>query len=924
MVILNNLKDFYLYNNKPIAGIDPNHKNHKKGTAILSLSTDIKDTINFYENCLYRANYKGFYVPAKFITLKLKKTNRLNQKEIYADVKQQAPGITRFKKTIDLYKDDNVIYDLSYESKLIMGESKLSGLRNAKFYLSFIESRISNITNHPNIVLAVKVPENLKFSELTVNNTSTPFSILFTAFTKNILPESLKKVNFIFYTASGRYIKIKYSTSYKKGDYTNAFTKLMKAAKVKEEPITNTNAIDEPKNIPQEEDEKAIENLVNSEQTREETIKEIQVIYHKKLGVESKDKIGKDLQKQVNELDRLITNRIDELDINMSTATGEDIVKVLATNKDIVKQSKVVSDLALKGKANRLFVNKLEEQQDEVIFDGEKLKDILAKAENLKIDHEKIESDNIVNKEITENSIKDFDTSYSKKQMKKDLVNILTSFNKDNDIKLFVKDIKAENTSDLFTKKVTYTIKFLDDKHQQHTFKINYPILKDDKFIIVNGGRKLLLKQLLLLPLVKTKNDTVQITTNYNKMFITRFGEKLSEGTECIKKFLSGNIMDYVQNQTRFNYHLGKCNSKGYKVSLEYEELGKHFSFIENNKAVIYFDPNQLRKEIESKGIDFDYANEDLCPCMYLKDTKEIVLMSENNTNTYIIKDNKPVKLTDTLVDLIIAKLLEPSVDTEKMREFYSITPPKTLTYSRAKVTGRVVPIVILLGYEIGLKDILTRYKIDYKFIKTDKPIKREFGVKRVQFQDGVLTYSSMDLRATMLLEGLSLIDTESWNFDDMNEKAPYIEYFGDYHGSRNIGKGIHNMLSLMIDPITEEILESLDLPTNIYDLILEANTLLCSTHTNALNDMSVYRLRGAEQVNALLYKLLADSFRTYKDTSNNGNPIKISTDPDALFKALNALKTVDEYSVLNPSLEIDKATAVTYRGPSGTNMDKN
>ena len=44
--------------------------------------------------------------------------------------------------------------------------------------------------------------------------------------------------------------------------------------------------------------------------------------------------------------------------------------------------------------------------------------------------------------------------------------------------------------------------------------------LNNGKFLYVNGSKKILFKQLVLKPIVKTKPDTVQITTNYNKLFI--------------------------------------------------------------------------------------------------------------------------------------------------------------------------------------------------------------------------------------------------------------------------------------------------------------------------------------------------------------------------------------------------------------------
>ena len=106
-------------------------------------------------------------------------------------------------------------------------------------------------------------------------------------------------------------------------------------------------------------------------------------------------------------------------------------------------------------------------------------------------------------------------------------------------------------------------------------------------------------------------------------------------------------------------------------------------------------------------------------------------------------------------------------------------------------------------------------------------------------------------------------------------------------------------------------------------DILLYANSLLESNDYKNNNDMNNFRLRGTEQVNAILYKLLADAYRKYKDTSKNGNPIKVSLQQDILLKKLVENQTVDEASDLNPSLELEKISSVTYKGVGGVNSDR-
>jgi hypothetical protein len=188
----------------------------------------------------------------------------------------------------------------------------------------------------------------------------------------------------------------------------------------------------------------------------------------------------------------------------------------------------------------------------------------------------------------------------------------------------------------------------------------------------------------------------------------------------------------------------------------------------------------------------------------------------------------------------------------------------------------------------------------------------------KIKFKDGYLYYDTSKIRNSMLLSGLLEMDTENINFSDMNEQEPYLDYFQEAFSSRNAAKGFHNSLSLMIDPITKDVLEELNQPTNVYDVLLYANTLLEDVSYTEPSDVNNFRVRGAEQVPAMLYKVYADAFKHYKDSKHAKNPIKITVDPDIVTKKLLELKTIENYSSLNPSLEVERLATASMKGLSG------
>jgi hypothetical protein len=219
----------------------------------------------------------------------------------------------------------------------------------------------------------------------------------------------------------------------------------------------------------------------------------------------------------------------------------------------------------------------------------------------------------------------------------------------------------------------------------------------------------------------------------------------------------------------------------------------------------------------------------------------------------------------------------------------------------------------------------MTRYKIDYTFEEKRKRLDNENVTKynMIPFADGYLYYKSNPLRNSILLNGLSEVNTKEIEFAKMNDFDAYLNIFEESYGSRNVAKGFKNILDLMLDPITIDILKDMKLPTDVLGVLLYTNTLLEDNSYSRLNSMENYRLRSIELINVYLYKILADAVKDYKQHRKSGNSdVRISVPKDKLIKDLLTSNIVDEYSILNPVLEIEKLGSTNYKGPSGTNLD--
>ena len=172
----------------------------------------------------------------------------------------------------------------------------------------------------------------------------------------------------------------------------------------------------------------------------------------------------------------------------------------------------------------------------------------------------------------------------------------------------------------------------------------------------------------------------------------------------------------------------------------------------------------------------------------------------------------------------------------------------------------------------------------------------------------------------SILLNGIKFLDTENYNMDDYNITEPYLDYFKKVYGKIAIINTLSNAYDFIIDPITKEILEDINLPTNIVELCIYANSLLSDNAHLEENSQILSRIRSIEIIPAMLYKEISKEYINYK---NSAGKKQLSIQRDCVIKNLLALQTVEDYSTLNPVVELEKDRAITSKGYVGVNVDR-
>ena len=305
---------------------------------------------------------------------------------------------------------------------------------------------------------------------------------------------------------------------------------------------------------------------------------------------EDEEKPAENTESEEDKEDRIEKELLAELDTDENTA--KEVQKVLA--KKI--PSKPVSARE----------RELREQQLKLKLDsGKTLADILDNAKNnpsMKRNIEYSVDDKVktLNKGVTKITFPNFEKSYNDQVFEHDFYGVFNSLSDKKELPVYIRKVTKEDTSDSMNQKDTYTFELEDPAyHRRMTCKIDVPKFVEGKFMYLSGNKKMFVKQLILKPVVKIAPDTVQVCSNYNKIFMYRYGDNVSPKTQ--------NIIRMLLTNTKY-FTVRKGNSiplnTEYKTSIEYDTIARHIMTIKikNSKVTFFFSQTTLNEYIEKNG----------------------------------------------------------------------------------------------------------------------------------------------------------------------------------------------------------------------------------------------------------------------------------------------------------------------------------
>ena len=600
----------------------------------------------------------------------------------------------------------------------------------------------------------------------------------------------------------------------------------------------------------------------------------------------------------INDLDEVISNKIDEEfeDINTTDDLDEidtdELSNAIAEKiKDSTYRAAFIPERSEKELAR---IERLTEGQNKII-QKPNLDDVKRKSISTSIIGGYIDT---TNPNLHSSKFVNFDKDYVDKQLEKNIDDSVAILS-DASSKIFITNKTIEDNSSPMDLKETHKYELEDENGHKMTIKFDVPKVIDGSYIYINGTKKNIRHQFILKPIVKTSPDTVQIVTAYNKVFIRRNGTV----TQNMNR-----ITTYLQTNEKFKGTPGNNSMQNaeYEVPLDYIMIAKYFTKFTIQHTTFYTSVNMLLKRYKAlTGSELSF------------DKNKEIPIGINRDKTVVMLDLKE-SYTDKLLSFF---------DEKDLAALKKINRKPKLVMVTAKMLKRELPLILFMLFCEGFASVMKKCNIQYEFVDK-KSLKLYDNIEwdNIKLEDGYIVWKKKPFKNELLMNGLKKSDLSIYTYDELESKETYISLILPYYpGTSQVYYALDNYKDFLLDRKAKEILNDMGYPSELIPLLDVATNMLSDNDYLIENNLNNLRVRSTEVIADIVYKTMTKHYTAYRKTASKSKPTKISIKQSEIIDQLLSadVNLIEECSILNPVLEIEKQRSVTFRGMGGIQLDR-
>lgn len=438
----------------------------------------------------------------------------------------------------------------------------------------------------------------------------------------------------------------------------------------------------------------------------------------------------------------------------------------------------------------------------------------------------------------------------------------------------------------------------------QSHIDIVVPVMKNGRFLY-NGTTRVIGKQDFPIPILKINKKKVMLTSNYNKITVSRYDTKsLVDITLMLKAVSKRNTNDgrnpYVQYGSS-----GVTNSK-FVSTIEYDEYARRWYKFESKEAncKIIFNRDQCLRDF-----GFVQVGENEFCCGMINQVP-IVL----NTETGLDRHGK------SLTEIIINAL-----PTDIVTDYNKGKPNKLSMYADIKI-GVLIPLGVAIAAWEGLPSLLKRSGAEYKYIG---PREEAIGFLKIPFKDKTLAIKNTVVNQ-LIFNGFYRLNTRQYSTTDfetpiMDDNSVFVDIFNQMFFKQYSQRTTFiTYYHFFVDAITADVCQHYHIPNNIADMLIYAANMLADNNFASENNASLYRIRSSEIIPAMIHYHLAVAISKYNNSvGSKTRDAKLVFNRMTIINELMATETVSTSSALNPMIELHEDETITKKGYGGVNQDK-
>ena len=608
-----------------------------------------------------------------------------------------------------------------------------------------------------------------------------------------------------------------------------------------------------------------------------------------------------------------IKNELNKVEIDKTLDQSEELSntlpEVLSTEHNYT--DKVIGDI------DTLFTNKLLTKSQYNTY-NDKLSKLLAKKspfgdgvtigemldeskDNFDIEDEDIKENVFkVEKAYLKNTVKAMNKSYINKQYRKDLIRTLISMQNN---RMLIEDISFDKKEDILGGVETLTIVASPLNGRSSTSRIILPTVYEDGTIRLSGNNYTVRPQKSDVPIRKIDYNNVALSSNYGKLFVTKASYAKDDLGAYIKKQL---VLKYQTDDNFRDLVTIGCNNMDGDLPIEYSLISRYIKSFRLNGSFYFFElknRNKIIKDLSLKQLE-----------VLEKGGYTLVGVSKNNNPMVIdkkgivyVKKDSTLSAMGNLIDL-----LDINMDKSPI-EFVSL-----------RIYKKHFPVVLLLGYYLGLKNLLKMLKVSYTISK-EKNIRITPNQYKLKFRDCTLVvdknpdYDSIIYGLDNISSGIIKV-----NFESLNKKSTYEVLFNAVMSAGETTlyvNEIKNLEYLYIDPMTKRVLKYLNQPTTFTGILFKCCEILKDDNYTNPQSADGIQPKGYERLAGMVYNELTTAIKDFNNKSNFSKP-KLTINPYSILSRINEDSTTVLVDDLNPIVSIKQVEDLNSLGYGGRSKD--